>query len=78
MAEEYELGINPKDIGEIVEIIRIQYLKMNDETFCHKLGISPKTLLTVENGKGPHGVTVMKKINEAFPKISVKLLVEIS
>jgi len=73
----YELEMTSQDIGEIIEIIRIQHLKMNDGVFCEKVGISPKLLFTVEEGKGPHGMMVLKKIHKAFPHINVGISVEI-
>lgn len=74
----YEFDMTPADMGEIIEIIRIQHLRMNDEVFCEKLKISPGLLFTVEQGKGPHGAMVLKKIHKAFPHINVKMSVEIS
>lgn len=76
--DAYELEMSASDIGEIVEIIRIQHLKMNDEAFCHALDLSPKILAQVEDGKGAHGINVLKKINKKFPNVGVKLLVELS
>lgn len=76
--EEYSFDMTPEDIGEIVEIIRVQHLKMNDEVFCSKLKISPKLLFTVEEGKGPHGAMVLRKIHKVFPNIKVKMSVEIT
>jgi hypothetical protein len=76
--ERYELEMTPSDIGEIIEIIRIQHLRMNDEIFCEKLKITPKLLFTVEQGKGPHGMMVLKKINKVFPNIKVSVSVEFS
>lgn len=75
--ESYELEMTPSDIGEIIEIIRIQHLKMNDEVFCEKIKISPKLLFTVEEGKGPHGLMVLKKIHKKFPNVKVSISVEI-
>jgi hypothetical protein len=74
--ERYELEMTPSDVGEIIEIIRIQHLRMNDEIFCEKLKITPKLLFTVEQGRGPHGMMVLKKINKVFPNIKVSVSVE--
>jgi hypothetical protein len=74
---DYTLDMTPSDVGEIIEIIRIQHLRMNDEVFCEKLGISPKLLFIVEQGKGPHGLMVLKKINKVFPHVHVGITVEI-
>jgi transcriptional regulator with XRE-family HTH domain len=76
--ESFEFDMTGEDIGEVVEMIRIQFLKMHEETFAKKLGISDKMLFSVENGKGPHGVNVLKKINKEFDNIKVKVFVEIS
>ncbi len=76
--EEYTLEYTPEDIGEIVEMIRIQYLKLHAEPFSKKIGMKEKALLTVEEGRGPHGMLTLKKINETFPNIKVSLIVKIS
>lgn len=75
--EEYLVDINSKDIGEIVELIRIRHLKLHSEPFAKKIGVSEKTLLTVEDGLGAHGMLVMKKINETFPNVEIKFNVEL-
>jgi ribosome-binding protein aMBF1 (putative translation factor) len=75
--EAYELEMTAEDIGEAVEMIRIQVLKMHEETFCKKLGISEKVLFSVEQGRGPHGMMVLKKIHKEFPLVNVKVSVEI-
>ena len=66
---KYNLDITASDIGEIIEMIRVQYLKIHTEPFARKIG--------VEEGRGPHGVLLLKKINDAFPNIKVTLNVEI-
>ena len=76
--EEYTLEYTPEDIGEIVEMIRIQHVKLHAEPFSRKIGMKEKALLTVEEGRGPHGMLALKKINEAFPNINVSLIVKIS
>lgn len=75
---KYTLDYNAEDIGEIIEIIRIQHLKLHAEPFANKIGIKEKALLTAEEGKGPHGMLILKKINETFPNVFVSLSVEIS
>jgi hypothetical protein len=72
----YNLDMTPEDIGEIIEIIRIQHLKMNDDVFCEKLGIKPSLLFTVEQGKGPHGMMVLKKIHNTFKHVNIGITVE--
>jgi hypothetical protein len=76
--EEYTLEYTPEDIGEIVEMIRIQHVKLHAEPFSRKIGMKEKALLTVEEGRGPHGMLTLKKINESFPNINVSLIVKIS
>lgn len=76
--EKYELEMTASDIGELVEVIRIQHLKMNEEVFCSKIKISPSLLFTVEEGKGPHGMMVLKKIHETFPSVKILISAEIS
>jgi hypothetical protein len=75
--EKYNLDITASDIGEIVEMIRVQYLKIHTEPFARKIGVKETLLLTVEEGRGPHGVLLLKKINDAFPNIKVTLNVEL-
>ena len=75
--EEYSLDYNAKDIGEIIEIIRIQHIKLHAEPFSKKIGVSEKALLTAEEGKGPHGMLILRKINETFPNLSVSLNVKL-
>jgi hypothetical protein len=75
--EKYNLDITASDIGEIIEMIRVQYLKIHTEPFARKIGVKETLLLTVEEGRGPHGVLLLKKINDAFPNIKVTLNVEL-
>jgi DNA-binding XRE family transcriptional regulator len=75
--ESYELELNSSDIGEIIEIVRIQHLKMNDDLFCSKIGISPKTLFGIEQGKSPHGMMVLKKMHNTFPNVNIRINVDI-
>ena len=74
---KYNLDITASDIGEIIEMIRVQYLKIHTEPFARKIGVKETLLLTVEEGRGPHGVLLLKKINDAFPNIKVTLNVEL-
>lgn len=76
--DEYTFDMTPEDMGEIIEIIRIQHLRMGEDAFCEKLKISPKLLFTVEQGKGPHGAMVLRKIHKAFKHINVRMSVQIS
>jgi hypothetical protein len=76
--ESYTFEMTPSDVGEIIEIIRIQHLKMSEESFCEELKISPKLLFTVEQGKGPHGMMVLKKANAKFHRVNIKVFAEIS
>ncbi len=75
--EKYTLDITAQDIGEMIEMIRVQYLKIHAEPFSRKIGVKEKLLLTVEEGRGPHGVLLLKKINDTFKNIRVKLIVEV-
>jgi DNA-binding XRE family transcriptional regulator len=76
--ESFEFDMTGEDIGEVVEMIRIQFLKMHEESFAKKIGVSEKMLFSVENGRGPHGMNILKKINKEFDNINVKVFVEIS
>ncbi len=73
---DYHLEMTPEDIGEIIEIIRIQHLKMNDDTFCAKIGVKPGTLFQVEQGKSPHGMMMLKKIHKTFGHIKIGITVD--
>jgi len=73
----YELTLSPEDIGEILTIIRVQVLKIHAAPFCEKLGIKESVLLIAEEGKGPHGIKILKKITEMYPRVEVDLKVKI-
>jgi len=75
--EKYTLEITPQDIGEMIEMIRVQYLKIHAEPFAKKIGVKEGLLLTTEEGKGPHGILLLKKVNDTFNNVRVKLVVEI-
>jgi hypothetical protein len=75
--EKYTFDLLPEDIGEIVTMIRVQHLRLHAEPFAKKLGVQEKMLLSVEDGKGPHGMLLLKKINEVFPNVSVTVNVEL-
>lgn len=75
--DKYELDITPDDIGEIIEMIRVQHLRLHAQPFSKKIGIKESLLLTVEEGKGPHGFLVLKKINDAYKNINVTIKVEV-
>jgi len=75
--EKYTFDLLPEDIGEIVTMIRVQHLKLHAEPFAKKLGVQEKMLLSVEDGKGPHGMLLLKKINEVFPNVNVTVNVEL-
>ena len=73
---KYLVDITPEDIGEIIQMIRIQHFKMHVDPFAEKIGVKPKVLIQVEEGRGPHGLLLLKKISEIFPSIGVSLEVE--
>ena len=70
---QYELDINSEDIAEAVTMIRVQHLRMHAYPFAQKIGIKEKILLNVEDGMGPHGLLVLKKINDTFPNVKITL-----
>jgi len=74
---EYELSLSPEDIGEILTIIRVQVLKIHVAPLAQQLGIKESVLLMMEDGKGPHGIKILKKISEIYPNIEVNLNVKI-
>jgi transcriptional regulator with XRE-family HTH domain len=69
--EEYVLTMSAKDIGEAIMMIRIQHIKMHAEPFAKRLGVSEKLLLTTEEGRGPHGLLILKKINKVFHNVEI-------
>lgn len=75
--EKYTLDITAQDIGEMIEMIRVQYLKIHAEPFAKKIGVKEGLLLTTEEGRGPHGILLLKKVNDTFNNVRVKLVVEI-
>lgn len=74
---EYELTLSPEDIGEMITIIRVQVLKKHVAPFAQLLEIKEGVLLDAEDGKGPHGIKILKKISDLNPRISISLNVEI-
>ena len=75
--EKYELDLTAGDIGEIIEIIRVQHLRLHAEPFANKIGMKEKVLLSIEEGRGPHGLLALKKMNETFHNVKVKIFVEV-
>jgi DNA-binding XRE family transcriptional regulator len=73
---KYLVDITPEDIGEILQMIRIQHFKMHVDPFAEKIGVKPKVVIQVEEGRGPHGLLLLKKISDTFPSVSVSLEVE--
>lgn len=76
--EEYLVDMTPEDIGEIVTMIRVQHLKLHTEPFAKKIGVKEPLLLAVEDGKGPHGMLVLKKINDTFHNVKIELNITLS
>jgi hypothetical protein len=74
---EYEVEFNSDDIGEIITIIRVQVLKIHTKPFADKLKITEQVLLSSEEGKGPHGIKILKRLNDIYPNIEVSLNVKI-
>lgn len=73
---KYIVDITPEDIGEIIQMIRIQHFKMHVDPFAEKIGVKPKVVIQAEEGRGPHGILLLKKINDVFPTIGVSIEVE--
>jgi hypothetical protein len=71
--ETYQVDATPEDIGEIVQMIRIQHLRMHVDPFAEKIGVKPKVVIQVEEGRGPHGLLLLKKIADTFPSVKVTL-----
>jgi DNA-binding XRE family transcriptional regulator len=71
--ETYQVDATPEDIGEIVQMIRIQHLRMHVDPFAEKIGVKSKVVIQVEEGRGPHGLLLLKKIAETFPSVKVGL-----
>ena len=75
---EYELELNSQDLGEIIEILRVQHFRMHAEPFAQKIGMKENVLLSVEEGRGPHGLLALKKINDTFQNVKVTFKVQIN
>ena len=75
--DKYTLDLTTKDVGEIIEMIRVQYLKLHAEPFARDMGMKEKVILTVEEGRGPHGFAILKKMNQKYKNIKIYLTVEI-
>jgi hypothetical protein len=73
---EYEIDLTPEDIGEIITIIRVQHIKMHVQPFAVKIGVKEKSLLIAEDGSGPHGLFMLKKINNAFYLVDITINVK--
>lgn len=76
--DQYELEITAEDIGEIIEIVRVQHLKMHLAPFAAKLGMKESVILIAEEGKGPHGMKILKKMSEEFNRVKVTVNVQVS
>jgi hypothetical protein len=75
---EYELDLTSEDLGEIIEILRVQHFKLHAEPFAKKIGLKENVLLSVEEGRGPHGLLALKKINEAFHNVKITFKVQVT
>ncbi len=75
---EYELELNSQDLGEIIEILMVQHFRMHAEPFAQKIGMKENVLLSVEEGRGPHGLLALKKINDTFHNVKVTFKVQIN
>jgi ribosome-binding protein aMBF1 (putative translation factor) len=75
---EYELDLTSEDLGEIIEILRVQHFKLHAEPFAKKIGLKENVLLSVEEGRGPHGLLALKKINEAFHNVKITFKVKVT
>lgn len=75
---EYDVELTAEDIGEMITIIRVQVLKLHVRPLADALGITEKVLLYTEDGRGPHGMKILKKINDLFPNINVSINVQIT
>lgn len=74
---KYELDLNKTDVGEIIEIIRVQHIRLTDEAFAKFIGVSPKILMDAENGKGSSGINILQKIQDRFKNVTVSIVVDI-
>ena len=74
---EYEVEFTAEDIGEMIMMLRIRHFKMHVAPFAKEIGVTEKLLISTEDGKGPHGMMVLKKINDRFPdKVSMFITVD--
>lgn len=50
----YELDYTREDMGEIIQMIRVQKFRLNTEAFAKLLGVKPQLVERSEEGKGAH------------------------
>ena len=48
---KYIVDITPEDIGEIIQMIRIQHFKMHVDPFAEKIGVKSKVVIQAEEGE---------------------------
>tara|TARA_Y100000361_G_scaffold151637_1_gene169391 strand:- start:806 stop:1039 length:234 start_codon:yes stop_codon:yes gene_type:complete len=75
--EEYEFDMSAEDIGEILTIIRVQYLRLHIEPLAKKLNVKPSVIELSEEGRGPHAMLVLKKLQENFKGISFSMKLQL-
>jgi len=71
--ESYLVDFDPEDIGEMIMMIRVQYLKLHVEPFAKRVGVKASVIEQSEEGRGPHGLLILKKINKNFKQINCKI-----
>lgn len=74
---EYEVELTYDDVGEMITILRVQVFKIHTAPFAEKLGIQERVLIESEEGKGPHGMKILQKINKMYNNVDISLNVKI-
>jgi hypothetical protein len=74
---EYDVDLTADDIGEMITILRVQVFKLHVAPFAKNLGIQERVLIESEEGKGPHGIKILQKINSMYPNVEMTLNVKI-
>ena len=77
--ETYKLDLTPQDIGELVQLLRVKRFQKNIESFAKLFEYTVKQIEDIEDGRSPHGLSLLKKIKAKYPKfLDLKLEVKVA
>lgn len=75
MTGRIELDYSPEDMGEVIEIIRVQHCRQSIDGFAARLGFKKTIIENACEGKGAHISKVFRKCIELGFIKDVKLTV---